>query len=94
MVVVSRNHVPAPFLRLRRLRVTVLYIRRSSGVMYRCVSSRTMNVSLPPSFEAEEAVDGVISPPPGRMIRVSPASTPVTWLSRDDSSTRLKCTVS
>ena len=41
MVVVSMNHVCEEALRLTRLRVTVLYIRRNSGVLYKCDSSNT-----------------------------------------------------
>jgi hypothetical protein len=64
-------------------------MRRSSGVLYRCVSSKTTNVSLPPSFDADDAVDGVISPPPGRSIAASPARTPGTFDSGASSSVRL-----
>jgi hypothetical protein len=63
-------------------------------MLYRCVSSKTTNVSLPPSFDALDAVDGVISPLPGSTVRVSPASRPGTADSGASSSVRLKKIVS
>jgi hypothetical protein len=59
---------------LRQFRSTVTYMRRSSGVTYRCDSSKTVNVSLPPSLADDDAVDGTISPPLGRNTRVRPAA--------------------
>jgi hypothetical protein len=48
------------------LRATVAYMLRSSRSTYRCVSSATTKVSLPPSFDAAPAVAARNSPPPGR----------------------------
>jgi hypothetical protein len=69
IVDVSSDQGCAAF-RLPRLRRTVRYICRRSGSVYRCVSSKTANVSLPPSFDALDAVDGTISPPCGSRTRV------------------------
>jgi hypothetical protein len=73
IVVVCNAHGWAS-LRLRQLRSTVLYMRLSSGVTYKCVSSKIVQVSRPPSFDAPADVDGRISPPPGMNVRVSPAA--------------------
>lgn len=59
-----------------KLRRTVSCNRCSSGVTNRCVSSKTTNVSLPPSFEVAFAVTGRMRPPSGRNVLVNPTSRP------------------
>src|SRR5688572_13207659 len=73
IVDVSKVHGDAPR-RFAAFRRTVAYIRFNSGNTYKWVSSKTANVSFPPSFDAFPEVEGRISPPPGRNVRVSPAA--------------------
>ena len=74
IVEVSSDHGSDAFLLAPMFRRTVAYICRSSGSTYRWLSSKTTKVSFPPSFAALDAVEGTISPPPGRSVRVRPAA--------------------
>src|SRR6476661_6693270 len=76
IVVVSRDHVSAILARFGKFLETVAYIFRKERVVYRCDSSKTTNVSLPPSFEAAPVVDGRISPPQGKLTLVLPTRRP------------------
>ena len=62
--------------RLSRLRNTTWCSRFKRGNVQRCVSSKTTNVDLPPSLLLSAADSGVICPPSGTMMRVSPTSIP------------------
>jgi hypothetical protein len=54
-------------------------MERRPAVTYRWVSSKSTHVSFPPSFDADPAVDGTISPPSGSTVRDTPGCSPGTW---------------